>query len=274
MLKAGIFLAFVFVAIAHASGDQNSVNERLQKYSAYGRPNSMIFIHPTRSLVDKRNDQHIFLPRPNNLMNAYIRGKKFTEPSADALKRYLAYGRPNSMIFMHPTRSLTEKRSGIYLPRPNSLMNAIKGKRGQQVYLPRPNSLMNAIQGKRSQQVYLPRPNSLMNAIQGKRSQQVYLPRPNSLMNAIQGKRAQQIYLPRPNSLMNAIKGKRAFLHGSPNSFNFPIWTRSAMDVDESEDDDEEFESGEVADIANFYEGIEKYGKRDGNFDVFLGNRG
>jgi len=234
MLKAGIFLAFVFVAIAHASGDQNSINERLQKYSAYGRPNSMIFIHPTRSLVDKRNDQHIFLPRPNNLMNAYIRGKKFTEPSADALKRYLAYGRPNSMIFMHPTRSLTEKRSGIYLPRPNSLMNAIKGKRGQQVYLPRPNSLMNAIQGKR----------------------------------------AQQIYLPRPNSLMNAIKGKRAFLHGSPNSFNFPIWTRSAMDVDESEDDDEEFESGEVADIANFYEGIEKYGKRDGNFDVFLGNRG
>jgi len=254
MLKAGIFLAFVFVAIAHASGDQNSVNERLQRYSAYGRPNSMIFIHPTRSLLDKRNDQHIFLPRPNNLMNAYIRGKKFTEPSADALKRYLAYGRPNSMIFMHPTRSLTEKRSGIYLPRPNSLMNAIKGKRGQQVYLPRPNSLMNAIQGKRSQQVYLPRP--------------------NSLMNAIQGKRAQQIYLPRPNSLMNAIKGKRAFLHGSPNSFNFPIWTRSAMDVDESEDDDEEFESGEVADIANFYEGIEKYGKRDGNFDVFLGNRG
>merc|ERR1719348_2592473 len=147
-------------------------------------------------------------------MNALARGKKSTEPSADALKRYLAYGRPNSMIFMHPTRSLTEKRSGIYLPRPNSLMNAIKGKRGQQVYLPR------------------------------------------------------------PNSLMNAIKGKRAFLHGSPNSFNFPIWTRSAMDVDESEDDDEEFESGEVADIANFYEGIEKYGKRDGNFDVFLGNRG
>merc|ERR1712179_778098 len=134
------------------------------------------------------------------------------------------------MIFMHPTRSLTEKRSGIYLPRPNSLMNAIKGKRGQQVYLPRPNSLMNAIQGKR----------------------------------------AQQIYLPRPNSLMNAIKGKRAFLHGSPNSFNFPIWTRSAMDVDESEDN-EELESGD----ANLYESIEKYGKRgDGNFDVFLGNRG
>jgi len=256
MLKAGIFLAFVFVAIAHASGDQETYNEALQRnlaFSLNGWPDSMTFMLPERSLMEKRGNQ-IFLPRPNNLMNALARGKKSTEPSADALKRYLAYGRPNSMIFMHPTRSLTEKRSGIYLPRPNSLMNAIKGKRGQQVYLPRPNSLMNAIQGKRSQQVYLPRP--------------------NSLMNAIQGKRAQQIYLPRPNSLMNAIKGKRAFLHGSPNSFNFPIWTRSAMDVDESEDDDEEFESGEVADIANFYEGIEKYGKRDGNFDVFLGNRG
>merc|ERR1711874_936545 len=118
------------------------------------------------------------------------------------------------MIFMHPTRSLTEKRSGIYLPRPNSLMNAIKGKRGQQVYLPR------------------------------------------------------------PNSLMNAIKGKRAFLHGSPNSFNFPIWTRSALDVDESEDNDE-LESGDVAGIANLYDSIEKFGKRgEGNFDVFLGNRG
>jgi len=236
MLKAGIFLAFVFVAIAHASGDQETYNEALQRnlaFSLNGWPDSMTFMLPERSLMEKRGNQ-IFLPRPNNLMNALARGKKSTEPSADALKRYLAYGRPNSMIFMHPTRSLTEKRSGIYLPRPNSLMNAIKGKRGQQVYLPRPNSLMNAIQGKR----------------------------------------AQQIYLPRPNSLMNAIKGKRAFLHGSPNSFNFPIWTRSAMDVDESEDDDEEFESGEVADIANFYEGIEKYGKRDGNFDVFLGNRG
>jgi len=236
MLKAGIFLAFVFVAIAHASGDQETYNEALQRnlaFSLNGWPDSMTFMLPERSLMEKRGKQ-IFLPRPNNLMNALARGKKSTEPSADALKRYLAYGRPNSMIFMHPTRSLTEKRSGIYLPRPNSLMNAIKGKRGQQVYLPRPNSLMNAIQGKR----------------------------------------AQQIYLPRPNSLMNAIKGKRAFLHGSPNSFNFPIWTRSAMDVDESEDDNEEFESGEVADIANFYEGIEKYGKRDGNFDVFLGNRG
>lgn len=236
MLKAGIFLAFVFVAIAHASGDQETYNEALQRnlaFSLNGWPDSMTFMLPERSLMEKRGNQ-IFLPRPNNLMNALARGKKSTEPSADALKRYLAYGRPNSMIFMHPTRSLTEKRSGIYLPRPNSLMNAIKGKRGQQVYLPRPNSLMNAIQGKR----------------------------------------AQQIYLPRPNSLMNAIKGKRAFLHGSPNSFNFPIWTRSAMDVDESEDDDEEFESGEIADIANFYEGIEKYGKRDGNFDVFLGNRG
>merc|ERR1712212_920587 len=107
-----------------------------------------------------------------------------------------------------------------------------------------------------------------MNAIKGKRSQ-IYLPRPNSLMNAIKGKRS-QIFLPRPNSLMNAIKGKRAFLHGSPNSFNFPIWTRSAMDVDESEDN-EELESR----VANLYESIEKYGKRaDGNFDVFLGNRG
>jgi len=262
MLKAGIFLAFVFVAIAHASGDQFlessfARNDWLESYLENEKQIYFDFIAPYRkSLFKKSNSMEV------------------QEPSADALKRYLAYGRPNSMIFMHPTRSLTEKRSGIYLPRPNSLMNAIKGKRGQQVYLPRPNSLMNAIQGKRSQQVYLPRPNSLMNAIQGKRSQQVYLPRPNSLMNAIQGKRAQQIYLPRPNSLMNAIKGKRAFLHGSPNSFNFPIWTRSAMDVDESEDDDEEFESGEVADIANFYEGIEKYGKRDGNFDVFLGNRG
>ena len=42
------------------------------------------------------------------------------------------------------------------------------------------------------------------------------------------------------------------------------------MDVDESEDN-EELESGD----ANLYESIEKYGKRgDGNFDVFLGNRG
>ena len=38
-------------------------------------------------------------------------------------------GRPNSLIFMHPTRSLMDKRGGqIFLPRPNSLMNAIKGK--------------------------------------------------------------------------------------------------------------------------------------------------
>merc|ERR1712212_1022301 len=112
-----------------------------------------------------------------------------------------------------------------------------------------------------------------MNAIKGKRSQ-IYLPRPNSLMNAIKGKRS-QIFLPRPNSLMNAIKGKRAFLHGSPNSFNFPIWTRSAMDVDESEDDVELEPEMDEAGTANLYDSIEKYGKRgDRNFDVFLGNRG
>merc|ERR1712153_174351 len=133
------------------------------------------------------------------------------EASNAALRRYLSMGRPNSLIFMHPTRSIMDKRG-----------------------------------------------------------QQIFLPRPNSLMSAIKGKRGQQIFMPRPNSLMNAIKGKRAFLHGSPNGFNFPIWTRSAMDVDESEDN-EELESGD----ANLYESIEKYGKRgDGNFDVFLGNRG
>ena len=72
--------------------------------------------------------------------------------------------------------------------------------------------------------------------------------------------------MPRPNSMMNAIKGKRAFLHGSPNSFNFPIWTPPQFeDVEEPEED--------VAE--DLYESIEKYGKRaDGNFDVFLGNRG
>merc|ERR1712051_1063735 len=75
-------------------------------------------------------------------------------------------GRPNSLIFMHPTRSLMDKRG-----------------------------------------------------------QQIFMPRPNSLMNALKGKRGQQIFMPRPNSMMNAIKGKRAFLHGSPNSFNFPIWS-------------------------------------------------
>jgi len=244
MLKAGIFLAFFFVAISHASGDQNSVNERLQRYAAYGRPNSMIFIHPTRAIrADKR--QQIFLPRPNNLMNAYIRGKKFTKPSNDALKRYLAYGRPNSMIFMHPTRSLTEKRSRqIFLPRPNSLMNAIKGKRA--FLHGSPNGFNFPIWNR-----------SAMDVDESEDTEELE-------------KRSRQIFLPRPNSLMNAIKGKRAFLHGSPNSFNFPIWTRSAMDVDESEDN-EELESGD----ANLYESIEKYGKRgDGNFDVFLGNRG
>merc|ERR1711892_1609620 len=135
---------------------------------------------------------------------------------------------------------------------------------------------------KRSRQIFLPRPNSLMNAIKGKRA--FLHGSPNgfnfpiwnrSAMDVDESedteeleKRSRQIFLPRPNSLMNAIKGKRAFLHGSPNSFNFPIWTRSAMDVDESEDN-EELESGD----ANLYESIEKYGKRgDGNFDVFLGN--
>merc|ERR1712083_62899 len=109
------------------------------------------------------------------------------EASNAALKRYLSMGRPNSLIFMHPTRSLMDKRGG-------------------------------------------------------------------------------QIFLPRPNSMMNAIKGKRAFLHGSPNSFNFPIWTHPQFeDVEEPEEDVDE----------DLYESIEKYGKRaDGNFDVFLGNRG
>merc|ERR1712083_145389 len=109
------------------------------------------------------------------------------EASNAALKRYLSMGRPNSLIFMHPTRSLMDKRGG-------------------------------------------------------------------------------QIFLPRPNSLMNAIKGKRAFLHGSPNSFNFPIWTHPQFeDVEEPEEEVDE----------DLYESIEKYGKRaDGNFDVFLGNRG
>merc|ERR1711997_1203175 len=109
------------------------------------------------------------------------------ESSNAALKRYLSMGRPNSLIFMHPTRSLMDKRG-------------------------------------------------------------------------------QQIFMPRPNSMMNAIKGKRAFLHGSPNSFNFPIWSPPQFeDVEEPEEDVDE----------DLYESIEKYGKRaDGNFDVFLGNRG
>merc|ERR1712172_246772 len=132
MLKAGLFLAFFFVAVVTlANGNQESSNA--------------------------------------------------------ALKRYLSMGRPNSLIFMHPTRSLMDKRG-------------------------------------------------------------------------------QQIFMPRPNSMMNAIKGKRAFLHGSPNSFNFPIWTPPQFeDVEEPEEDEDE----------DLYESIEKYGKRaDGNFDVFLGNRG
>merc|ERR1712008_422487 len=134
MLKAGLFLAFFFVAvITLANGNQEDGNA--------------------------------------------------------ALRRYLSMGRPNSLIFMHPTRSLMDKRG-------------------------------------------------------------------------------QQIFMPRPNSMMNAIKGKRASLHGSPNSFNFPIWSHPQFeDVEDVEDVEEEDE--------DLYESIEKYGKRaDGNFDVFLGNRG
>merc|ERR1712158_95253 len=103
-------------------------------------------------------------------------------------------------------------------------------------------------------------------SLMGKRGQQIFMLRPNSMMNAIKGKRGQQIFMPRPNSMMNAIKGKRAFLHGSPNSFNFPIWSPPQFeDVEEPEEDEDE----------DLYESIEKYGKRaDGNFDVFLGNRG
>merc|ERR1711997_1400087 len=128
-------------------------------------------------------------------------------PSYEAVPRYISYGRPNSMLFMHPSRSLMDKRT-----------------------------------------------------------KQTFYPRPNSLINAVKGKRGQQIFMPRPNSMMNAIKGKRAFLHGSPNSFNFPIWTHPQFeDVEEPEEDVDE----------DLYESIEKYGKRaDGNFDVFLGNRG
>merc|ERR1712210_38594 len=64
------------------------------------------------------------------------------ESSNAALKRYLSMGRPNSLIFMHPTRSLMDKRGQqIFMPRPNSMMNAIKGKRGQQIFMPRPNSM-------------------------------------------------------------------------------------------------------------------------------------
>merc|ERR1711997_454064 len=186
MLKAGLFLAFFFVAVVTlANGNQTPSYEAVPRYISYGRPNSMLFMHPSRSLMDKRT-KHTFYPRPNSLINA-VRGKRSTEASNAALKRYLSMGRPNSLIFMHPTRSLMDKRGG-------------------------------------------------------------------------------QIFLPRPNSLMNAIKGKRAFLHGSPNSFNFPIWTHPQFeDVEEPEEDVDE----------DLYESIEKYGKRaDGNFDVFLGNRG
>merc|ERR1711982_258051 len=125
MLKAGLFLAFFFVVIVLASGDQSKGNAALQRYLSMSRPNSMIFMHPTRSMMDKR-----------------------------------------------------------------------------------------------------------------------------------------------PNSLMNALKGKRAFLHSSPNSFNFPIWTRSVMEMEEPEDD--QYDAANAG-MESLYENIEKYGKRaDGNFDVFL----
>merc|ERR1711950_133282 len=62
MLKAGLFLAFVVLAAVQVSGDQKPSNAAMQRYMAYGRPNSMIFLHPTRSM-EKRGRQ-IFWPRP------------------------------------------------------------------------------------------------------------------------------------------------------------------------------------------------------------------
>lgn len=50
----------------------------------------------------------------------------------DAYQRYMVY-RPNSMIFLHPKALRGAKRAVndqvIYMPRPNSFMNAMRGKR-------------------------------------------------------------------------------------------------------------------------------------------------
>ena len=54
-----------------------------------------------------------------------------------------------------------------------------------------------------------------------------------------------------------------ALLH---DNFSFPFSIADEVD---------ELESGDESGIASLYDSIEKYGKRgDGNFDVFLGNRG
>merc|ERR1712223_1747056 len=81
MLKAGLFLAFVVLAAVQVSGDQKPSNAAMQRYMAYGRPNSMIFLHPTRSM-EKRGRQ-IFLPRPNSLLNA-VKGKRFLHSSPNS----------------------------------------------------------------------------------------------------------------------------------------------------------------------------------------------
>merc|ERR1712154_632462 len=110
------------------------------------------------------------------------------------MQRYMAYGRPNSMIFLHPTRSME--------------------KRGRQIFA-----------------------------------------------------KAQQF---------TECLERKKIPSSSPNSFNFPIWSRPVMDMNEVTDEaSDDLESGVDAGIASLYDSIEKYGKRgDGNFDVFLGNRG